>query len=201
MASPSQPNVVLDGLPYVEDTHEDYEQYALSLIEQDMQSTLSPPKLPAAPDLHLRTSLMRTSYQELDQGGKSDGDDTIEWNMSNEFVGKPSSDNPDEWREAVEKARVAYETERLRGEALSVDKSGSSEVWKAHVEDKTHNMEALSAQTTRQRQQVEEINLARSQQQSAAGQELRILEQKHSDALKKRWHLSKAIQALEREIS
>ena len=59
----TNPAVVLDSLPYVEAVHEDYEEYALSLIEEEMKQ-LEPRPLKKLRPLHFRTPMMKAEYSE-----------------------------------------------------------------------------------------------------------------------------------------
>ena len=187
---------LMDSLPYVDVPNEDYEQYALALIEAEMK-VMAPRSLPELAPIKFRTPAMEQEYQRyVVSGGQPD---PIEVPTSTPTA--PSDGTLDNWSDAVHKARIEYESERLRGINLEVKKdAGAALLWKGFNGNLDHDMQSMLSLLQQQKERVEQINLQRSQDQEKAGQQLSILINQYQEALQRRFQLHHATLVLEQEV-
>ena len=194
--SEEPPKVVLDALPYVDPVNEDYEQYALALIEDEMNKIKAPKSIPVPP-VRFRTELMREEYGQ--RTCRSEPFQPIDFSST---VSPPKNNkNVEAWKEAVQKARLAYESERLRGILLELDKEGlSAAQWKQYNALLAASQEFSQKILSEQRETVDEINLRRQQSQQQSGQELRVLTTQYESLVQKLHQLKQAISELEQQV-
>jgi hypothetical protein len=141
-------DALMDSLPYVDATPEDYEEYAAALIEEEMKtfhpvmnhhhhhSVSTTMQQQPVMTLTFRTPLMEKEYQRLVDG---DGDlnshgeaqaraRALTWLDSTHILTPPSKkDRWEEWKRAIQEAKVAYESERVRHMTLEVRSSALME--------------------------------------------------------------------------
>jgi hypothetical protein len=183
----------LDSLPYVDPVNEDYESYALSLVEEEMQKGKSRRPRPIDP-IRMRSEILETEYQQRTQRQGP-------LQPLPEFESDGSLSEVQQLQEAVKRARVAYETERLRGVLLGVEKDESSDIWKQYIEQSLNQQHAvLSNRLEEQRSLVDNVNVTRKSEQEAMGNELGRGMRQYQELISKRIQLQKAIQVLEEEI-
>jgi Breast carcinoma amplified sequence 2 (BCAS2) len=190
-------DALMDSLPYIDGTHEDYEEYAAALIEEEMK-TFPPAPLPKQQHpIKFRTPLMEHEYhQRLIDDGQNHPPLTF-WNGP---AAPPSSEDASEkaWQAAVQAAKVQYEGERARSMTLDVKKdSGAALLWKGFNGTMDLQLQAAQKALHQQRQLVEQINLQRSIDQQKAGKELQLLTARYQIALERRFRLEQATTALE----
>lgn len=185
--------MVLDSLPYVEGVHEDYEEYALAMIEEEMKH-FKPRSLKKMPTLQFRTPLMQQEYETLI--------------VDNQYIPRPErSFQPlkiarpttlDEWKTtAIPQAKSRFEAERIRSLALEAEKEEAILTWKDHIVSLEHLQAQSSTALEKKRAQVEEINYQRQQtQQNQLGPQLEQLNQEYQQALYRRNQLEHAIAGL-----
>jgi hypothetical protein len=214
--------IVLDALPYIDIVNEEYEQYALSLIEQEMKQlhNTNPDnhRLKPIPKLKLRTDTLRTSYQrcmtETTKNQDRDHDMKDDQYSAAASPPPPTEDDIAAWREAVKRSRIAYEKERMRTIQVETDKDDangglSSKVTSAAGLWKRYNSQVLepqlaSLQQLQQQEQLEvaTINFRRQQSQQEQYQKsLLTLNVQYHELLQKQFTLKRAIADLENEIS
>ena len=206
----------MDSLPYVDAVRDDYEQYALSLIEDEMKAAINKPhqgrggvNLEGLPPLNYRTPAMKYEYQArfLAKTSKSTptGDEpTHTASQSLQIrtkIDPPEGENVQSWRDAVLQSRMLYESERTHSMALEVKKdAGAALLWKGFNGNLDQDTVAMQTALTSQRQTVEQINLQRSEDQQKAGKQLHILTTQYKTALERRYQLQLATATLEQEI-
>lgn len=205
----------MDSLPYVDAVHDDYEQYALSLIEDEMKAAINKPRqnrdganLRELPPLNYRTPAMKHEYQTrfLANATGADSDDPS-LTTSHSFklrtkIDPPEGENVQAWRDAVLQSRVRYESERARGMALEVKKdAGAALLWKGFNGSLDQDAAVMQSALASQRQTVEQINLQRSEDQQKAGKQLHILTTQYQTALERRFQLQRATATLEQEVN
>lgn len=188
-------SIVLDSLPYVDAVHEDYEQYALSMIEDEMK-TFAPKKMSALPFTKLRSGLLQNDFVTLSQNS----DSLVDLQLSIRAK-EPSENTIKEWRKSVKDARAEYEAERQRNSVLEVEKSeASAQQWKQYGT----MLEALQKNTQKQlieeKNAVERINAGRQQHQEKAGHSIHLLGSKWHGTLKKHFQLQIATRDLETQV-
>lgn len=200
----SSTSALMDSLPYVENVHEDYEEYALALIEEEMKA-IEPRSFQKIPPLNFRTSMMQNEYNAL---VVMEGDGTMAFRerpkeaclaYQPSKITKPSDMVSEAGNTALSRIKSQYEAERIRSMILEVEKQEGAAIWKdynAHL-DRLGNAWAQSLK--QQMDAVEEINFRREQAQSQqVGPEIERLSQKYEHALYRRNQLEYAIEGLRR---
>jgi Breast carcinoma amplified sequence 2 (BCAS2) len=230
--------VRLDSLPYIDPVmSDDYEQYALALVEDEMNQRAAPAQAPAEtpmlmrPAVNCRTDLMKMAYEQARINSSSNNSNSNNNTRINDL--QPVASSPTTtartavsaappkdkawdataWQEAVRRAKIAYEAERLRGVGLQVDhksdlaagviggaSSSSSSMWKqynAMLDQEKHWMDqALAAQRNR----VEEINYERQREQQESGaRQLLVLSTEYETSLQRLYQLKCAIYDLQQQ--
>lgn len=199
---------VWNALPYIDVVNEAYEQYALSLMEKEMKEMKQSDriqKVKPIPDLVLRTETLRRAYQTcVERGGDAKERTSVE---PASILQPPQDDSIEAWREAVQRARIAYEMERIRSVQLDVEKEDGSfaaaELWKRyHQHVLEPQLAVLQKIQEQERWNVAQINQERQQSQRDEYQPaLYRLELQHQELLQKQFTLKQAIANLEQELS
>jgi pre-mRNA-splicing factor SPF27 len=217
--------IVFDALPYIDIVNEEYEQYALSLIEQEMKQLRNTnpdnQRLKPIPKLKLRTDTLQTSYQRCltEKTKNQDRDHDMKDDQYSVAASPPpppplTEDNIAAWREAVKQSRIAYEKERMRSIQVETDKDDangglSSKVTSAAGLWKRYNSQVLEPQlaSLQQLQQQEQLDVAtinfrrQQSQQEQYQKSLHTLNVQYHELLQKQFTLKRAIADLENEIS
>ena len=195
MAEYSQ--VMIDSLPYVEDVHQDYEDYALTLIEDEMKQ-IEPRSLKMIPAVNFRTPLMKTEYRERVVAGEFQAREQQSYQQRN--ISRPST--LDEWRTvALPQAKSRFEAERIRASLLEAETDEAVLNWKAYNTIVLEQMrDQLSKTLAGQKEAVEEINFQRQQaQQKQYWPELQQLSIDYQQILYRRNQMEHAIEGVRRE--
>jgi len=218
---------LIDCLPYVDVMDDKYEQYALSLIEEEMKHVQSPRRRreelqQPLPPVTFRTPIMKEEYLYImkaaaaaaqNEPEKEDGENETTTHRSvvprnsnfhyRVVVDPPKDDEEDVqvWMDAVRDARIDYELERCRSITLEAKKDpGMAWLWKQWIGLLDRDNVAMQARLDRERQIVDAINLERSEAQQAARTRLQRLTNKYQAALERRFRLQQAIVTLEQEL-
>ena len=202
-----QPVVLLDSLPYVETVHEDYEEYALALIEEEMKASV-PRSLKKMPPLNFRTSMMQKEYESLivKDGGVEGTLIAVQrpkeqlLSFQPKKIVKPTT--IEEWNDsnAIEQAKSQFESERIRSQVIEVEKEEGVANWKDHITSLDKLVSFWTKSLQKQAEIVEEINFQRQQsQEKQTGPELERLNQDYQQALYRRNQLEHTIEGLRRE--
>jgi Breast carcinoma amplified sequence 2 (BCAS2) len=133
--------ITLDALPYVDAIHEDYEVYALALVEEEM-AKISPSATTTCKLPPLRASvLLQTEYEFVSKGEKTRSPPL----ELNDVHPPPPSDNntAEAWKESIHRARAAYESERLRGQVLELEEKYAPTQWKRYTNQVLQPLELL----------------------------------------------------------
>jgi hypothetical protein len=186
---------VIDSLPYVDVVHEDYEQYALSLVEEEMK-TLKPPKVARLPPTNLKSKLLQNDYETLSKNPNQ----PPELELSNRAK-EPSKSTVEAWRQAVQEARAEYEGERERSVVLEIEKSDASTYqWKHYGTMLESIHKDGQTRMTTEKDAVDLINAERQKHQEKAGQSLYLLSSQFQGAVQKRFQLLAAVQNLKESL-
>ncbi len=236
--------ITLDSLPYIDNLHPDYEAYALTLIEEEMQkmeeekeenspsssTTSSSSPSPSDDSLlprHLPNplgpsnsanstpssfttktshSLNKTEYEDLVARNGQPRADKIDYKkkmMQSSSMGKrlKGSSTQEEWEDAIQKAKIELEYERLRMVNVELQSEYESSLWKHHAK----NLELLSsevkAKLSNQQMAVDQINAKRKDAQTVkGGPKLQILSQKWDEGLKRVSLLANGVEKLNNEV-
>ena len=188
--------LVIDSLPYVDNIHEDYEEYALALIEEEMQ-TCEPPKIRKIAPIQYRSDLMRTELDALSHTptrSKPPLDDDSK---------DPALQSIEEWKEAVSDARAKYEAERQRSMILEIENSDiSAQQWKHYSSKVLEEIQGVTQrQLVKQKMQVNATNAERQTLQQKAGNTLLNLTKQWQQLARKKFELEMATSNLGAELS
>ena len=186
-----QEKPILDSLPYVETVHEDYEDYALALIEEEMQQS-NPRAFAKPPTLKFRSPMMEQEYRSLV--------------VNNEYVPREGTsfqprkiakpDTAAEFVNAINEAKTRYEAERIRGIVLEAEKGEAAENWKDFNNSLERQRLEWSNALQKQSEIVEEINYQRQQAQiNQFGPQLEQLNLEYQQALYRINQLKYAMEA------
>jgi Breast carcinoma amplified sequence 2 (BCAS2) len=190
---------VIDSLPFIETLHEDYEEYALFLVDDEMKRMV-PPKVDSLAPLKFRSQLLKHDFETL-SANSSRNDLPPELVDLEIRATEPLEDTVEAWRQAVRAARAEYETERQRSVVLEIEKSDASTYqWKRygtmleaiHKDEQTTMMAAKEA--------VDVINATRQINQEKVGHTLHLLTSQFHAAVHKRFQLLSAISNLEAAV-
>lgn len=187
----------IDSLPYVEAIHEDYEEYALSLIEEEMKQFQPRPLKRKLQSINFRTPMMKAEYAARIVDNEFQARERKSYQPSK--ITRPTS--LDKWRdEALPRAKALFETERLRSVVLDAEKDEAVENWKSY---NAKVLEQIRNQSTKvladQREAVEEVNFNRQQsQQQQYGPQLEQLNTDYQQMLYRRNQLEHSIEGLRR---
>ena len=188
------------SLPYVESVHEDYEEYALALIEEEMKM-VAPRHLKKIPPLKFRTPMMQKEYEtSVDNNNKPNSKEQPTVSFQPKKIIKPTS--IEEWNttNAIGQAKSRFEAERIRSLILEAEKEEGVANWKDYIFHLDYSLEFLQKSVTAQAELVEEINYQRQQaQERQTGPELDQLNQDYQQALYRRNLLEHNIETLKRE--
>ena len=213
----STSGAMLDSLPYAETVHEDYEEYALALIEEEMK-VMEPRSMKKMAPLNFRTPTMQTEYETLvvteTTTGSNNGTPAsfVQARAKEQFqlfqpskINKPSAvedwkDNDETSGTALSQIKSRYEAERIRGLVLEAEKEDGVASWK----DYNASLDELAAFWTKlvksEVETVEEINFRRQQAQTQqVGPEIDRLNQEYQQALYRRNQLEHTIEGLRRK--
>jgi hypothetical protein len=212
----SSDQVILDSLPYIDHIHPDYEEYALTLIEEEMQTMEPSPH--ALRHLHnplqgedaLATPLFKHSKVGLNaaefdalvsRGGqpRTDEIDFCTSIISQQY--QPKSDSIDEWEKAIERCKAELEYERLRLVNAELQAEFDTSVWREHSAGLDLLLKQMTQKLEEQKLKVDQINAKRKAIQEGNGApKLSALNHRWDELIRKNSHLSNAISKLEMEV-
>jgi hypothetical protein len=182
-----------DSLPYVDEPHEDYEDYAAQLLEEEMKRIVPRP-LDPMPAIRFRTPMMQAEFQRISESRESPA-------ITDPVLKAPTLNTVDAWEAAVRQAKIAYEKERIRKVVLKISKEGSTtEQWKQMNATLDLMKTDLERSLQEQRALVDAVNLQRQTDQQKMGQELHVLSTQHAELIDKRQQLKRAIAQLKEEL-
>lgn len=178
-----------DSLPYIDYIHEDYEIYAVSLIESEMESSLSNNKTNNNNTNHknifltkeMATPMANNAYQILlkNHGILIPEKPNYNYNYSpptsstssTKDEGEDKNDNNDndnetKWKEWVQSAKIHLEYQRQRWNDLEIQLNLESKQWKEYNEMlKSGPVAAMSGMVENTRLDLDRINATRSMEQ------------------------------------
>ena len=240
---PSNNQIILDSLPYIDNIHPDYEAYALSLIEEEMQAMVKDDDEPPTEEsllqhLHLpnplgesgeakstpdtfksssthtgyKNQLNRNEYEDLVARNGQPRQNKVDYKQliqsgnaapihQSKQSGLQENNDTEEWNEAIKKAKIELEYERLRMVNIELQAEYESSLWKYQ----TKNLESISARVksnlSKMQMKVDQINAKRQDLQvSKAAPELHVLSQKWDEGINKVRVLSRGVEKIQREV-
>jgi pre-mRNA-splicing factor SPF27 len=203
----------MDALPYIDAVNEDYEHYALGLIQDEMR-VIPPPLLPKLAPVHCRTRTLQAAYppptgrqlQQRDSGSSVEEDTEVVVDTKRPDDGAApdaSTRSVVQWQADVQRAKIAYETERLRSMWLELERSGdgnAAALWKDYNQMLEGTLEFWNQTLSQQQSLVQAINHARQQEQHLLGRELDILTNDYQARVQKIFSLRRAVAEVEQQI-
>lgn len=163
-------NQACDSLPYFDSTNEDYEEYAMALIEDEMK-LVELPQPNGVTAIRFRSSIMQNECDLLIVGS--------EFKPRKDDTGKVKHHRPETEEASVSSVREAkfkYEGERIRSQLLEVEKNEAIESWKIFNESLSLHQMELSGAVKKQVDAIEEINYERQNlQQQQLGPQIDAL--------------------------
>jgi pre-mRNA-splicing factor SPF27 len=217
----SSNEVILDSLPYFDNIHPDYEAYALTLIEEEMQT------MDEIPSNQTRIGHL---LNPLGPGDKADNNPAFKSSMAqnslniNEYKqlverqGQPRTDgvnfkekmksekiNNDwtqpEWNDAMNKAKAELEYERLRMVNLELQSEYESSIWKHQTKRLETISNHLKSNLSQQQMKVDQINAKRKDMQiGQAAPKIHNLNQQWMDGLNRVTLLADGVDKLGNEV-
>jgi hypothetical protein len=182
-----------DSLPYVDDPHEDYEDYAAQLLEEEMKRIVPRP-LDPLPAVRFRAPMMHAEFDRISENRDSPS-------ITDPVLKAPTEKTVEAWEEAVRQAKISYEKERIRKVVLKISKEGSTtDQWKQMNAMLDQMKSDLERSLHEQKARVDAINLQRQNDQQKMGQELYVLSTQYTDLIDKRKQLLQAIAGLKGEL-
>jgi len=205
MNNDDEPIVFLDSLPYVDVVHEDYEEYALSLIEEEMK-TIAPRSLKKIPPLNFRTPMMHKVYELLVDKENNEKSTSVSYPKEQHLSFQPKKivkpTTIEEWNDssAIGQVKSQFEAERIRTLILESEKEEGVANWKDYTTGLDNLVAFWMKLLQKQSGVVEEINYQRQQaQERQNGPELDQLNQDYQQSLYRRNQLEYEIEKLRRE--
>ena len=122
IVTPKQSNeIILDSLPYIDQIHPDYEAYALTLIEEEMEK-IQPPstsydanKTPDFKSSKKNHSINKTEYEALvaRDGQPRNEKDRVDYVKKMISAAPQDTSDQSQWEKSMERAKIEFEYERL----------------------------------------------------------------------------------------
>lgn len=213
--------ITLDSLPYIDNLHPDYEAYALTLIEEEMENMGDPPSedtqlrhltnplgstgnadaTPAFKSSGLHSNLNRTEYERLVARHGQPRTDAVDYREKMRSTKPNDQDNEKEWNEAINRAKAELEYERLRMVNSELQSEYESSLWKHQTKQLEMISYNLKSELSHQQMKVDQINARRKDMQTGkAAPKLHILSQKWDEGLNRVKLLSEGVEKLNEEV-
>jgi hypothetical protein len=199
---------VLDSLPYIDVLHEDYEEYALALIEAEMQNMV-PPDVSRLTPVRWKSSLLQQDYRSLARDPKALELKDWNWDRAAEPTVLSLVDNSTDkekeqleaWRKAVRQARIEYESELRRSMVLEIEQSVASVYqWKQYGTKLEQIQSKMIAKVTLEKSNVDRIHARRQKYQEQVAVDLQRLNSQFNHAVNKRVKLELAVENLKQKL-
>lgn len=201
--------ITFDSLPYIDYQDADYETYALSLIEHEMNSMPEPTAATGLGGLAALKSddailtnapLLRTRYMELADLKRAGKEVSSHQSRIPATIVEPSSTDNESWSVALAAAKAQLEGQRSRLLNLELQQNLDADHWKSYNQALDNNLGVLREDLKGQRIIVDRINARRKDTQEAAVPKLQNLTRKWDAMIQKRHRIASATRVLEREV-
>lgn len=172
----------IDALPYIDEEYDKYETTVAALIADEGRRFLPRNYLASRPEPQLRF----TSEALIEAYGRAATKTRIALEMSRQDVPGPKrTADPTAWQEALHNAQAQLEHQYLRLANLELAESYGGNAWRVHNKALEHTVHRLESELQQLRQSIEQVNIARKAEQSAAATTLRELATEHADLLRR----------------
>ena len=199
--------MILDSLPYIDDIHPDYEAYALSLIEEEMESlkprTDALDNLPNPLDGRTsRTELIMNEMRALESRSGQPRQDLVSYTQRYKAMSPEDELDSKRWEIALQEAKSELEYERLRLINAELQNEYSASIWKNQAMNLESTSERFENLLTDQNLVVGKVNAKRKDSQEKIGRpKLQIMNTKWEELVGKNCRLMKGIDYLEAGIN
>ena len=210
-----QSEIILDSLPYIDNVHPDYENYALTLIEEEMQQMQSESILPVSligknDGVHSTPESFRSSTSgfalnklEYETCATRNGESRIGpvdyFEKMKRSSGLPQDlSNKKEWKNSIRCAKIEFEYERLRLVNAELQAEYESSLWKHHALLMEKMSKSIEEELEHQHLIVDKVNAKRKDMQEGhAAPKLTSLNSRWEELIRKNQHLVKAVKGIE----
>ena len=200
---PNEPQVVVDALPYIDlEYTPEFREAALALVEEETRR-YRPTKnyLDHLPTLTLNafeTPLLRSEYDRVSSRTPMEPLSMKRYELPTPPAGKMT--DVAAWTECVENSRAQLEHQRTRIANLELMLEFGCEAWKVYNEVLQKMVGQLQAQLAQVKKDVQEVNWARKNQQTAVGEKLKGLEASWVGLVSKNYEIEQALVKMEAEM-
>jgi hypothetical protein len=232
--SEQQPQVVeaqmvLDSLPYIDEFPEEYESYALHLIEEEIKSmgepTTSPSYVPPSgislsePPRLLNGPLSRMEYNRLvkREGQPRPTSESFGWathkqpkrssstsSLIQQALPQPPAqplwNDEHAWKKSLQTAKIEFEKQRLRQLNLELQQYYEPDQWRLYISQLSKQEETMNRIAEQQQLLVDAINLERKDKQQGSADKLTRLSHQFNELVERNHVLNIATVELEHEI-
>lgn len=216
--------LLLDSLPYIDSFPEEYESYALTLIEEEMKSMGEPatPYLPTSPIVTtsepprlLKGPLSRVEYARLvERGGQprpASESFGLNTNRNSKRLGAGTLaplQPPDQslwndehaWKKSLRSAKIEFERQRLRQLNLELQQYYEPDQWRLYISQLSKQEERMNQLADQQQLLVDAINLERKDLQEGNANKFIRLSQQLNELNERNHRLHLAIAELDQEV-
>ena len=213
--------VTLDSLPYIDNLHPDYEAYALTLIEEEMQGMGEPPSqeellrhlpnplglggdantTPAFKSSREGNIINEKEYEDLVARHGKPRKETIDYRRKMKASMPKSKGTESEWEEAIMRAKIELEYERLKMVNAELQSEYETSLWKYQTKQIEAIANDLKSKLSQQQAEVDRINAKRKDMQTVkGGPKLHILGQKWDEGLNRVSLLADGVEKLKSEV-
>ena len=206
-----QQPVLLDSLPYIDYFPEDYESYALSLIEEEMKSTKPKSNYlshlpPYTAEPRLLGPLSQLEYQNLvaREGQPRPVSEQIHIVLAKYAASQPPAgpllNDEHAWKLSLRSAKIEFEKQRSRQLNLELQQYYESDQWRLHTSTLTEREERMKKVVEEQQMRVDAINNKRKDMQEGAASKLARLTQRYHELIQRNHRLQHATVELEQDV-
>ena len=199
--------MLLDALPYIDDFPEDYESYALSLIDEEMKSMeptqhLSPS--PIASEPRLLKPLSRLEYQRLvaRDGQPRPASESFRSRGSGPLQppAQPLIHDEHAWKMCLRSAKIEFESQRSRQLNLELQQYYEPDQWRLYALQLSKQEERMNKRSEQQQLSVDTLNIQRKDMQEKGANKLKRLSQQFNELIQRNHRLQSATLDLEQEV-
>ncbi|KAL3318465.1 Pre-mRNA-splicing factor SPF27 [Cichlidogyrus casuarinus] len=201
-------NVIVDALPYVDKGYEEagIQTAAALLVEEEMKRYRPTknylehlPSLSGPLVLKNETDILKHEFDRLANRQPMDLLSMKRYELPN----PPTSKLTDlkSWMESLNNAQAQLEHQSVRIENLQLMSEYGAEAWKNHNELLEKSLKKFENNLIEAKSKIQQLNLQRKREQTAAGQKLKYYEEQWVTLIAKNYEIERAIADLEKELN
>ena len=203
----SQRNLRICSLPYVDYLDEEYEAYALSLIEDEMETIVprqKKMKLLSKPTFYNKSPVLEYEFREMVNRNRAKRATSNQYTQPGEVDAVPAALQSHEhaWKLAIRRAKIELEHRRLELTNLEIKQALESFKWMKQVHFDQTNVARTRMEKVTQKMAVDVINAKRKdRQEKEAASHLYALSTEYEELLQRIKNYSSATIQLKEEIN